>query len=171
MLGVILAVRALRDIARWPSPAARELPSRLRRLSVDDRVAKAEAWVEPSSWEARLVHELAASTSDVERADAASEAVGDLASLYASRSRWAPTALRIQLGVALLSAALLFARGARLEAALALTAGIMGGIVSHLLGDRAADRERAQRSLADEIVLLLVPDLAAGRRRARSRSF
>jgi hypothetical protein len=167
----LLALRALRDVARWPSPACRELPAKLRRLPVEARLAQAEGLVAAGSWEAKLVNELAAATTEVERADSASEAVGDLASLYASRSRWAPTALRIQLGVGLLSAALLFARGARLEAALALVVGVIGGLVSHLIGDRAAERERAQRSLADEIVLLLVPDLTAGRRRARSRSF
>jgi hypothetical protein len=171
VVGVLLALRQLRDVAKRPSPACRDLPAKLRRLSVEERLAKGEALTEPGTWEANLMNELATARSDVERADSASEAVGDLASLYASRSRWAPAALRIQLAVGLLSAALLLAWGHRLEALAALVVAVIGGVVSHMVGDRAAERERAQRSLADEIVLLLVPDLSGGRRRTRSRAW
>ncbi len=164
IIGVVLAVMQLRDVARRPSPAGRSLPSKLRKLPADERVAKAVEIAEPGSWEAELAAQLVAAPSPMERADSASEAVGDLAGLYASRSRWAPAALRIQVAVGLLSAALLFARGSRLEAAVAMAIAVIGGLVSHLVGEAAAEREKAQRSLADEIVLLLVPDLVEGRR-------
>lgn len=170
-IGVLLALRQLRDVAKRPSPACRDLPSKLRKLTVEERLAKAESLTQPGTWEANLMSELASARSDVERADSASEAVGDLASLYASRSRWAPAALRIQLAVGLLSAALLLAWGHRIEAVAALVCAVIGGILSHMVGDRAAEREQAQRALADEIVLLLVPDLTAGRRRARGRAW
>jgi hypothetical protein len=107
---------------------------------VDERVAKAVEIAEPGSWEAELAAQLVAAPSPMERADSASEAVGDLAGLYASRSRWAPAALRIQVAVGLLSAALLFARGSRLEAAVAMAIAVIGGLVSHLVGE-AGTRE------------------------------
>lgn len=164
VIGIVLAVVQLRDVARRPSPSGRELPSKLRRLAPEKRAARAASVAEPGSWEAELAQQLLDAPSPLERADAASEAVGDLAGLYASRSRWAPAALRIQVAVGLLAGALLFSQGSRLEAAFALAIAVIGGLVSYMVGDSAKERERAQRALADEIVLLLVPDLTEGRR-------
>ncbi len=170
VIGIALAFVQLRDVGERPSPSARELPSKIRRLAVEERPKRVVEIAEAGSWEGELARQLIEAPSPAERADAASEAVGDLAGLYASRSRWAPAALRIQVAVGLLSGALLFAQAARLEAASALAIAVIGGMVSYLVGDRAKERERAQRALADEIVLLLVPDLTEGRR-ARKRGY
>jgi len=171
IVGALLALRQLRDVAEWPSRDGRDLPAKLRKIDPNERLARAQALARPGSWEAKLAEDLAAAPSEVERVDAASEAVGDLAALYASRSRWAPAALRIQVAVGLLTAALLLAWGRWVEAVVAIGVAFVGGLVSHMVGEAAADRERRQRSLADEIVLLLVPEAAAGQRRARARSW
>ncbi len=164
-----LALRHLRAVAGTPSRGAGALPSALRRLDPDARAAKVVELAPSASWEGRLASDLSTAGSAWDRVDTASEAVGELAALYASRSRWSMAAVRIEVAFALMAAALLFADGERLLAGTALGVGAFAAVLTHLLGGLAAQRERAQRSLADEIVLLLVGEVGPPSRPKRRR--
>lgn len=122
------------------------------------------------SWEGKLARDLAGAEGEADRVDAASEAVSDLALRYGARSRWAWSALRLEILGGVLAASLAVAEQERAGATLALLIAAIGAIVVHMLGRAAADREREQRSDADKLVGLLLPSVHSQERGRSSRN-
>ncbi len=124
----------------------------------------------PDAWEGALARALAAAEGEAERVDAASEWVSELALRYGARSKWAWSALRLQILGGVLAASLAVAQQDRLGAMLALLVAAIGATIVHMLGRAAADREREQRSNADKLVRLLLPSVHSEERTRASRN-
>ena len=162
---LLLAWLQLRTVNRDPSRALALLLPRLSRTPAADRVMVAALETDATSWEGKLVRELAAAEDEGGRVDAASESVSDLAMRYGARSKWAWSALRLQILGGVLAASLAVARQERAGATLALLVAAIGAIIVHMLGRAAAEREREQRSNADKLVGLLLPSVHSEERR------
>ena len=168
--GVTLAAVQLRTVVASPSRALTPLLPRLERTKPDDRVMVAALETTPSTWEGRLARALAGAEGEAERIDAASESVSDLAQRYGARSKWAWSALRLQVLGGVLAASLAVAQQDRLGALFSLLVAALGATVVHMLGRTAAEREREQRSDADKLIRLLLPSVHSEERARRPRN-
>jgi hypothetical protein len=169
-IALTLAWLQLQTVTRQPSPGLRARLPRLARTPSVDRVMVAALETDAESWEGRLVRELAAAEDEVGRIDAASESVSELALRYGARSKWAWSALRLQVLGGVLAASLAVAQQERAGATLALLIAAIGAIIVHMLGRAASEREREQRSNADKLVGLLLPSVHKGERTRASRN-
>lgn len=151
-----LSLGQLRAIRAAPSPAAPRLLSLLKRAAAEERVSLAAREAAPGSWEGELARAVAASSSELERTDALSEAVGELAGQYAARARWSAAALRLEVLGGVLAAAWALIAGANEAAAASLIASLVaaGGLAA--ADRRARELERDQRANADRLVELLL---------------
>lgn len=164
-VALTLAWLQLQTVTHLPSRGLAALLPRLARTPSADRVMVAALETDAVTWEGRLARELAAAEGEAGRVDAASESVSELAVRYAARSKWAWSALRIQILGGVLAASLAVAQQERAGATLALLIAAIGAIVVHMLGRAATEREGEQRSNADKLVGLLVSSVHQERTR------
>jgi hypothetical protein len=163
-----LAVLHHRAVARALSRETEGLVPKLLRADAGRRIDLLGEAVPGESWEGELADALRSAPTPELRAAAANEALGDLELLFASRSRWAPSAVRIALLGGLLFGALSLIRGDWIVAVVVVVLSALGAGACASLSSRAQASEKAQRKLADALVDALVPGLpraeATGRR-------
>lgn len=133
---------------------------KLKRTPPAERPAALLSAMPPGSWEAHLAESIASSPSEPLKAAAANESLGDLALLFTSRSRWAPSAVRIALLGALLFGALAIIKSQLVEAVVSVVVCAVGAGICGLFSSRAARLEREQRQRADDLVETLLPGAA-----------
>lgn len=160
LLTAVMVYRAFvheRALTSAPSRDAETFANRIARVAPDGRIAAALTHSGPGSWE-RRVADAAALPSRVDRRDALSDAVDEVANVLDGGAHWPSALLRIQALVAgFLTLTAVFLRGP-VDAAAAFGAGLVG------LGILAAKRHRAlaisksQRALADRVLTLVDPD-------------
>lgn len=160
----MLASLHVRGVSRAIGSAApaliAELPrvdraARLERLT--SRLEKEAPGPEPT-FERRLAEALGEAHTDAARAEAANEALGDLAAILESRAKWSSAALRIVLLGGLLCGALCLIRQEIVGAGIVAGIIVVGAGATAWLGQRATALDKAHRKTADRLVELLLPD-------------
>lgn len=158
---VALASLHLRGVAAALGPSVAGLLTELPRVERDKRLDRVAARIEsaaPETFERRLVEGLQSANNDRARAEAANEALGDLAAVLESRAKWSSAALRIVLLGGLLSAAVCLIRQEFVHAGIVAGLIAVGSGLTAWLGSKAGGLDKAHRKSADRLVELLVPD-------------
>lgn len=158
---VALASLHWRGVAAALGPSIAGLLTELPRVDRDkrlDRVASRSEGAPPETFERRLVEGLQSANNDRARAEAANEALGDLAAVLEGRAKWSSAALRIVLLGGLLCAALCLIRQEFMHAGIVAGLIAVGSAVTASLGSKANNLDKAHRKTADRLVELLVPD-------------
>jgi hypothetical protein len=153
---------AIDDDARLERAALLRVPAEARLSAVAER-ARAGSWV------CELVDALRGARDDDERVAAANEALGDLARALEAGAGWPGAALRVCVSATLLLAVAAFLFGVPLAALPVCGVGGAGALASAELGRRARRVAERQRGRADDLVAVLLPELA-GRHAAPARS-
>jgi type IV secretory pathway TrbD component len=111
-----------------------------------------------AAFERSLAEGLKDARTDGARAEAANEALGDLAAVLESRAKWSSAALRIVLLGGLLCAALCLIRQEFVSAGIVAGIIAVGAGATAWLGRKASLLDKSHRKTADRLVELLVPD-------------
>lgn len=156
----LLSALHLRAIGRAVGPAARALVAELPRVERGARLDRLRGRVDGAAapFERQLAEGLGDAKTDEARAEAANEALGDLAAVLESRAKWSSAALRIVLLGGLLCAALCLIRQAFMSAGIVAGVIAVGAGATAWLGSKARGLDQSHRKTADRLVELLLPD-------------
>lgn len=152
-VGVVLA--QLRSIRTTPSKDLQPLLKTLRRAPREQRVALAVSGTDAASWEGRWLRQLGPEVPPHEQIDAVSEAVGEAAALFDTRSRWGMVVVRIQISGGLLFAALALIQSERAIAGIVLGIGVVGALAVAATSRQATLEEHRRRADIDALVEVL----------------
>jgi len=165
VVAVAVAIRRRGVVLRAPSAALAEAVRKVRRCAPDERGALAVQATQARTWEGDLARALLDASDQRERVDAASEAVGDLATAYGATSRWTLASVRIVLFIGMILVAVGLASANPIGAVASFVVAALGAGLTHSIGLGANQVEKVQRELADAWIELLVGRIPERKRR------